>query len=434
MILHRGILKDMMSQRIFFLVLVLLLSSIGGGVFTLVASAQSDANSLADDISSLQKKLAKEEKEKALLDSKLTGINRNLSVTEQAIIATQHAIDTTRDALERKILEVRLLDEQVSEKEQSLTEMIRELYAYGDNATLAYFFADRSDFDASFHAADALLPLQERLDGIVQDIRMRKMDLENEKGTLEGMKQEHEQLLLLKSRQKQNLIVAKVDTQSDIEDQQTIIKRLQKELSQLQSDLSKVTGQSYNAKDIKEAVDFASKKTDVPKGFLMGVLKMETNLGANVGGCTYSEVEDGAMASYKAKKLGKVAWATFQRRRDLFKEITKDLDIDYRKQKVSCNPRGYTGTGGAMGVAQFMPDTWNAYKSRVTSATGHNPPSPWNLTDGVMAMALKLAMVPGVTDGNRNAWKKASATYLGTSYAPYINGILYWADHYKELL
>lgn len=87
-----------------------------------------------------------------------------------------------------------------------------------------------------------------------------------------------------------------------------------------------------------------------------------------------------------------------------------------------------------MGVAQFMPDTWMGYKSAVTAATGHKPPSPWNLTDGVMAMALKLDKVPGVDKGERSAWKKAAALYLGTSYAPYINGILYWADNYKKLL
>jgi len=87
-----------------------------------------------------------------------------------------------------------------------------------------------------------------------------------------------------------------------------------------------------------------------------------------------------------------------------------------------------------MGVAQFMPDTWVAYKAEVSAATGHRPPSPWNLTDGVMAMAIKLDRVPGVDDGNRSAWKRAAAAYLGTSYAPYINGILYWADNYKKLL
>jgi membrane-bound lytic murein transglycosylase B len=272
------------------------------------------------------------------------------------------------------------------------------------------------------------------MQGVIQEINSMKSKVLGEKASLEATKQDREELIVLKNRQKQVLVSEKIDVQADVEDQQTIVARLNKELGQLQGDLNTILGKSYNAKDIKDAVDFASKETGVPKGFLFGVLKMETNLGANVGGCTYAQVEDGAMASYKSKKLGKVAWATFQRRRDIFKTITSELDIDYRKQKVSCNPRGYVGTGGAMGVAQFMPDTWVAYKSQVVLKTGHNPPSPWNLTDGVMAMALKLDKVPGVDKGDRSAWKRAAAAYLGTSYAPYINGILYWADHYKELL
>ena len=161
---------------------------------------------------------------------------------------------------------------------------------------------------------------------------------------------------------------------------------------------------------------------------------METNLGANVGGCTYAQVESGAEANYKKGKLSKRAWTTFQNRREIFKDICESLDYNYKKQKVSCNPSGYAGTGGAMGVAQFMPDTWNGYKSQVASKTGHNPPDPWNLTDGVMAMALKLAKTPGVTSGSKSAMKSAACSYLGTCYAPYINGILYWADNYKSLL
>ena len=285
-----------------------------------------------------------------------------------------------------------------------------------------------------FQNEDGLLSTQERMTGIIEEINETKGKITEEKSSLEDAKKDHEELLALQNKQKQNLVAAKNDVQDDLEDQATTVNRLKKELNELEGDLSKILGKSYNAKDIEDAVDFASKKTGVPKGFLFGVLKMETNLGANVGGCTYAEVEDGAEKNYKAKKLGKVAWATFLRRRDTFKTITKELDIDYRKQKVSCNPRGYAGTGGAMGVAQFMPDTWVAYKSAVSAATGHRPPSPWNLTDGVMAMALKLDKIPGVDKGERAAWKRAAAAYLGTSYAPYINGILYWADNYKKLL
>ena len=56
------------------------------------------------------------------------------------------------------------------------------------------------------------------------------------------------------------------------------------------------------------------------------------------------------------------------------------------------------------------------------------------LGDGVTAMALKLKKTPGVTAGKTSAYKSAACSYLGTCYAPYINGILYWADNYKELL
>jgi len=38
-----------------------------------------------------------------------------------------------------------------------------------------------------------------------------------------------------------------------------------------------------------------------------------------------------------------------------------------------------------------LPDTWLGYKSQIAAKTGHNPPDPWNLTDGVVGMAIKLA-------------------------------------------
>lgn len=402
-------------------------------------SAQSDSCDTADtscindQIDKLEKKLKDASKKKDALQQNLNQINTTLTSTQQIILRTQALLNETTQTIDQKEQEIANLEQQLTLEKEILKGLIREMYFTGD-ISLPEVMLTGDGVKNFFLGNDNLLSTQEKMQGVIVDINDMKAKVADEKASLEDVKKDRETLLILKNSQKQNLVADKIDTQGDIEDQQTIISRLNKELNQLQSDLNTILGKSYNAKDIKDAVEFASKETGVPKGFLMGVLKMETNLGANVGGCTYAQVEDGALANYKAKKLGKVAWATFQRRRDLFKGITSELGIDYRKQKVSCNPRGYTGTGGAMGVAQFMPDTWNAYKAKVAAATGHNPPNPWNLTDGVMAMAKKLSVVPGVTSGNRTAWKRAAALYLGTSYAPYINGILYWADHYKELL
>lgn len=400
---------------------------------TPMVQAETNADDVQHDIDKIEKKLKDAQKKYGSLQANFNQINSSLTSTQQAILRVQNLLDQTTQTIDQKESEIANLDQQLVLERRVLGNLVRELYLT-DATPLVEVMLAHDDVASFFEKEDGLLSTQEKMSTLIDDINETRVKLADEKTTLQDMKQDHEELLAIQSKQKQSLVVAKNDVASDLADQSSVVDRLQKELGQLQGDLNTILGKAYNAQDIKEAVSFASKKTGVPKGFLFGVLKMETNLGANVGGCTYAQVEDGANASYKAKKLGKTAWATFLRRRDIFKSITKELDIDYRKQKVSCNPKGYIGTGGAMGVAQFMPDTWVAYKSAVTAATGHNPPSPWNLTDGVMAMALKLDKVPGVDKGDRSAWKKAAAAYLGTSYAPYINGILYWADNYKQLL
>ncbi|HCJ45295.1 MAG TPA: hypothetical protein DHV33_00015, partial [Candidatus Moranbacteria bacterium] len=166
-----------------------------------------------------------------------------------------------------------------------------------------------------------------------------------EKGVLEDVKQDQEKLLTLKSKQKQSLVAEQRDTAGDIEDQQTIISRLKKELGQLQNDLNFLTGKSYDAKDIREAVEFASKRTGVPEGVLYGFLKKETNLGANTGQCTYAEVEKVSIARYK--KYGskyKNSIALLYTRRDFFYDIVSSLGYNKNK-KVSCSPN-YIGQGG----------------------------------------------------------------------------------------
>lgn len=374
-------------------------------------------------------------------------INDKLKSTQKKIENTEKLLKTSQVLLNKNVVQVNTTKTVLQQTEGDIVRKQGELEALNKKADLnkailegylqqAYF----SDLDPLFELTttdrhinevsenfDQLLSIDDKINLILVDIKQNSNEIVDVKADLNDKRVEHEKLLK-KQKIEQGEIV------SDISETKATLAELQKKFSELQGDLNRLLGSNYNAKDIKDAVSFASDKTGVPKGFLVGVLKMETNLGANVGGCTYGEVESGAQASYKAGKLGKVAWGTFQKRRDTFRTICKDLGIDYQKQKVSCNPKGYTGTGGAMGVAQFMPDTWNAYKSQVAGITGHNPPSPWNLTDGVTAMGTKLARTPGVTSGKTAAMKSAACSYLGTCYKPYIDGILYWADNYKTLI
>lgn len=189
---------------------------------------------------------------------------------------------------------------------------------------------------------------------------------------------------------------------------------------------------------VEEAVEFASKKTGVRKDFLMGMLVVESDLGRSTGDCSYKEVEDGAEEAYQNGQLGYRAYSTFIQRREIIKELSKSIGRDYEKVRVSCNPSRYAGTGGAMGIPQFMPDIWMLYKDRISEIVEKENPDPWNVKDGIVAMALLLSDTYGVKQHDYLAERNAAKMYLsGTTswqYDWYANQILYWSKNYKRLL
>lgn len=201
-----------------------------------------------------------------------------------------------------------------------------------------------------------------------------------------------------------------------------------------------IPSDTVDLKEIEKQAEYASQKTGVRKDFLMGMLVVESGLGQNMGQCTYKEVADGAEAAHARGSLSRQAWNTFQKRKITLTSIAENLGYDPEKIKVSCNPGTsvYAGTGGAMGVSQFMPDTWLEYAERIAAITGNEHPDPWDTRDGVMAMALKVSDVPGVTEHNVWAEKAASKMYLSGNtswqYDWYANQIQYWAKNYSTLI
>lgn len=203
------------------------------------------------------------------------------------------------------------------------------------------------------------------------------------------------------------------------------------------NDYAPQDGKSH-AEELKEAVRFASEKTGVREDFLMGMLTVESDLGRNTGKCTYAQVEVGVEKSYRNGLLGQKTYDTFIERREHIKSIAKEIGRDHEKLTVSCNPARYVGTGGAMGVPQFMPDTWIHYKDKIAEIVEKDNPDPWILKDGVVAMALLLSDTPGVTGHNYYAERNAAKIYLsGTTSSKhdwYANEIMYWSKNHEKLI
>lgn len=194
--------------------------------------------------------------------------------------------------------------------------------------------------------------------------------------------------------------------------------------------------ENHKREEIEEAAEYASQLTGVRKGFLMGMLKVESNWGKNTGQCTFQQVEEGARQAYQNGRLNLKSWNLFNIRKNKIEEIADNLGYESEDLKVSCNPSRYNGTGGAIGIPQFMPDTWEKYEARLAEILEKENPDPWDTTDGVVAMALKLSDVPGVKEHNPMAEKNAAKLYLSGStsgkYNWYANQVSYWANNYQS--
>jgi transglycosylase-like protein with SLT domain len=298
----------------------------------------------------------------------------------------------------------------------SLADTIRRAYFASGNQSLLHVI-ENDGSERFLKKIDSLDDMRQKIIDVVNKVESAKQLQEKKKNELIELKKEKEKLLVEHKEIESTLLVQSTNVQTEIGRVDASIAELNAKLSAVENQLSSLLGISFDTDDIVKAAKFASKKTGVRKDFILGMLVVETNLGRFTGGCNYKESR---MSDY---------------RKDIFKDICKGLDYNYKKQKVSCPPANYKGTGGAMGVAQFMSDTWKGYESKIARATGHNPPDPWSLTDGVMAMALKLAN-DGATKKS-GEWKAASR-YLGTCSTAntkfYCEDVLWWADNYEKKL
>ncbi len=419
------------KRRTIFLLAFLFASALGALSSCTAVVAQDDISDTQDSIRRAEKQLEAAVKKKKTLEQNLNQVNVSLNAAIVAVQKTQAAILDAKDSITRAALEIELTNQQIELKQAVLSDLVREAYLRGFESSANVVLGD-STISELLDPSTQFATIGSRIGGVLDDMEQLKADRETQKSAFEDKKKEAEAALAKKNAEKAALAQNQSAIAQDVADQAATIEELQKKLAELESDLNILTGKSYDAKDIKDAVEFASDKTDVPKGVLYGFLKMETNLGANTGQCTYKEVENVAIPRYK--KYGskyKSSIALLYKREDIFYDLVDALGYSKNK-KVSCSPSGYIGQGGAMGVSQFMSDVWQGYASSISAKTGHGTPDPWNLTDGVMAMAIKLRSA-GATSSKESVIKKASINYLGTFYANYYNGIVYWSKNYDKL-
>lgn len=389
-----------------------------------------DQEEIEEELEDIEDELEEKNKKKETIEEQLGKIENNIRNTQLEINKTNEAIDQFDNEIEKKGESIDQALKDLEYNKKTLGEYLRVFRRY--NQEMGFFILG-SDTSLSeyFIALESYENIQNKIGEVLNQVEEERARVEKEKKEIEEKKEEKEETYEKQAEQKQFLVYQEDEKQQTLARTKASISEITSKMSKLKRELSSLLGDGYDTDDIKEAIKHASKVTGVSKGFLFGMLSMESGLGRYTGGCYYKESNMN------------------DTRKKYFKEICEDLDYNYKKQKVSCPPKSYAGTGGAMGVAQFMPDTWKGYEDRIASATGKKVPDPWDLFDGVMAMAIKLENDGAAKDGKvkiknpcnskkvKVDWEDyAAMRYLGwscyayTNYAPAIQNL---KDGYDDL-
>ncbi len=163
-------------------------------------------------------------------------------------------------------------------------------------------------------------------------------------------------------------------------------------------------------KDAYPAAKAASLKTGVKISLILAIFQQETNYGKNVGGCRYNDVA----AQMKPTE------------QTIFERIMKDMGKNPTDVPVSCALKsggGYAGHGGAMGLAQALPSTWQQYETEAKSNLGKSALDPWNPNDALMFIGVFMKHNGGLESPYNGACKYfGQCSFGGVDYASQVVG------------
>jgi len=382
---------------------------------------------LRNQINQYQEDIDAKSDQAETLQGDISELEKGIAKIELQMQETQLVIQNLNFDISNKEADISEMQKQVDGKKKMLGMFMQELYERGETTPVEMALGSET-FSDYFSQADSLESFQERTREIYDQYLQLRDNLKKEREDLIGRKEEQMNLRAMQNDQQNVLDMRKAAKDSLLGKTQNEKQALSDQMGKAQEQLNALQslGEPINIDEAVAAARSASKLTNVAPEFLLGVLRVESGLGTNVGGGTYK------------KDMNPAQW-------DTFKKICKDLGINPDKAPVSRRvcynsdaKDGCGGWGGAMGPAQFMPSTWTGYAGQVEKVTGKSSANPWDLEDSLVAMGLKLAAVDGVTKGDRKAWAKAAAMYLAggawENYSWYGDQVLSYADGFKKIL
>ncbi|MDD2731718.1 MAG: lytic murein transglycosylase [Candidatus Pacebacteria bacterium] len=359
------------------------------------------------------------------INSKIKNLNYQISQSNLIIKDLGYQVKDTQDSITNTSLKI-------EDSKEKLKKILRTIYEEDQKPVIEILLSgkDLSDF---FDNLVALELLNSKNKNLLQDIKILKLNLENQKISLDSEKDDLERTVKIQTLQRDENSKTKKEqeyylniTEQEYNKQIQQKKEADQKAASIRARIFELIGVS-KAPTFAEALEiakYAESVTGIRPAFLLAILTQESNIGKNVGQCYVKNFSTGEGIRISGSgTLIKVMSPT----RDVsyFLSITKELGRDPANTPVSC-PLSY-GWGGAMGPAQFIPSTWVNYRDRVKAITG-KPADPWGIKDAFLASALHLTDYGAAKRTTTGEWNSAMIYFSGTTQRTKYNGYGFYGD------
>lgn len=404
------------------------------------ARLQAEYDKLQEEIERWQKVLDDTRAKKGTLQGDVSALNAQIAKAQAEINQRNNTIGRLAASINQKAKTIATLEERIEDGHASLAKLLREKNQ-SDNASLVVLALGGGTLTDFFTNVDRIEAINAELQEHFSELRGVKSQTEGERAAL--AKQQNQQL---DARKEVETKKAQINEDKKQKDQLLAATKqdeaaYQKILAERQAKAAEIRARLFNLRDtgaitFESALRYAQAaeaKTGVRAAFILGILRQESNLGANVGQCL---LVDPATGTGKGKNTGTPFSRVMNPTRDVpvFLRLMQAAGRDPYNTPVSC-PQS-VGWGGAMGPSQFIPSTWSGLSGRIAAAAGTSAPDPWNPAHSIMATALYLGDLGAGAQTYSAEREAAGRYYAGGNWASlglgYANSVLAFAASYQK--
>lgn len=318
------------------------------------------------------------------LNAKIAKLNLQIKAINLTISELDNSISLTRDGIKKT-------ESNISDTKDVISKLLQDVYENENLSTIQVFFQNPklSDF---FSSVNDVVTVQDNLQDELKKVLALRADLMDKQETLSLERSDAASLKAYQDSQRSSIQQTKSDkdsllkvTKGQESKYQDLLTQTQKAAADIRNRIFRLLGGGeISFGEAVKIAKVAERSTGVRAALILATLTQESAeggvIGRNLGRCFYNDP--------RANQSGTVM---SNAQKDAFLAIMTELKLDPAKTPVSCPIVSDGAYGGAMGPAQFMPNTWQLYKDRVAAITGGNPASPFNNLDAFTATALYLS-------------------------------------------